>query len=513
MSTTSDNNKRIAKNTLFLYFRMILVMGVSLYTSRLILNALGVNDYGVYNVVGGLVAMFGIISGSLSAAVSRFLTYEMGRNDLKQLKIVFATSFTSQLIIGAIVLIVAEFVGIWFLNQKMNIAQENMFGANWVLQCSIITFVISIIMVPFMALIIAHENMKIFSLISIVEVLMKLGIVCSLYLINENRLIYYSVFILVMTIIVNCAYLIYCNKNYIESRQRVGFDRKLIKQMASFAGWNFIGATSGILRNQGNNVILNLFFNTAINAAYGIAMQVGGAVSQFANNFMVAVNPQITKYYAQKEMTPLWGLVNRSSKFSFFLVMLFTMPILLNTEPVLSLWLGVVPEQAVIFTQLALLFCLSETISSPLITLQLANGNIRNYQIIVGGLQLMNLPISYFLLKISSNSSIPLIVALIISQFCFIARLIMLRNMTNLDISRFIRDVYLRVIGVGLIAFAGSMIVKIINPVESIWTLFLDCGVIIAWCGFIIIGGGCTSNERKILLDKTKFVCTKFINR
>lgn len=498
----SDNNRRIARNTLFLYFRMILVMGVSLYTSRVVLNALGVNDYGVYNVVGGMVAMFGVISGSLSAAVSRFITFELGRNDFGKLKMVFATSFTSQLLIGIIVLIVAESVGIWFLNHEMNISTENMYGANWVLQCSILTFVVSIVMVPFMALIIAHENMKIFSMISIMEVMMKLGIVCSLYLFDENRLIYYSIFLLTMTLVINAVYFRYCYKNYSESRTGLGFDKHLLKRMTSFAGWNFIGSSSSILRNQGNNVILNLFFNTTVNAAYGLAMQVGGAVSQFAGNFMTAVNPQITKYYAQNELQPLWTLINRSSKFSFFLVMIFTVPLLINTEYILTLWLGIVPLHTVIFTQLALLFCLSEIISSPLVTLQLANGNIRNYQLVVGGLQLMNLPVSYLLLKITPNASIPLIVALIISQCCFFARLIMLRRMMHFNIKYFFKHVYMPIIITTLISYIPLYIIKQAIEINSgIW-LILACLSSLVWCSIVVIFIGCDIIERKVLIEQ-----------
>lgn len=502
----SDNNRRIARNTLFLYFRMILVMGVSLYTSRVVLNALGVNDYGVYNVVGGMVAMFGVISGSLSAAVSRFITFELGRNDFGKLKMVFATSFTSQLLIGIIVLIVAESVGIWFLNHEMNISTENMYGANWVLQCSILTFVVSIVMVPFMALIIAHENMKIFSMISIMEVMMKLGIVCSLYLFDENRLIYYSIFLLTMTLVINAVYFRYCYKNYSESRTGLGFDKHLLKRMTSFAGWNFIGSSSSILRNQGNNVILNLFFNTTVNAAYGLAMQVGGAVSQFAGNFMTAVNPQITKYYAQNELQPLWTLINRSSKFSFFLVMIFTVPLLINTEYILSLWLGIVPSHTVIFTQLALLFCLSETISSPLVTLQLANGNIRDYQLIVGGLQLMNLPLSYALLKISPNASIPLIVALVISQCCLFARLIILKRMTGFNILSFIKGVYGRILIVGTISFLPIYLISLFINNYSIWSLILNCIISIIWNVIIVLFVGCEISERKILIDRIALI-------
>lgn len=278
MSDNQSNKKRIAKNTLLLYVRMLFLMVISLYTSRVILNALGVNDFGIYNVVGGVVAMFSILSGSLSAAISRFITFELGKKDEEGLKKVFSASVTIQLALSAIIVILIEAVGVWFLNEKMSIPANRMYAANWVLQFSVITFVINLISVPYNATIIAHERMSAFAYISIFEGVGKLAIAFLITLAPFDRLIFYSILMCSIAVAVRLVYGTYCKRHFVECTYHFRWDKELLKRMFGFAGWNFIGATSAILRDQGGNIILNLFFGPAVNAARGIANQVNNAM-------------------------------------------------------------------------------------------------------------------------------------------------------------------------------------------------------------------------------------------
>lgn len=453
MSTqTSDNNKRIAKNTLLLYFRMLFMMVVSLYTSRVILNALGVEDFGIYNVVGGVVAMFTVISGSLSAAISRFITFELGRGDQSKLNKIFSASVTIQLLLSLIIVVLIESIGVWFLNAKMTIPMERMTAANWVLQFSIITFVINLISIPYNAAIIAHEKMSAFAYISILEAVGKLAIAFLIMWSPIDKLIYYAILMCAVAVIVRFTYGHYCKKHFTECTYHFHWDKDILKQMFGFAGWNFIGASSAVLRDQGGNIIINIFFNPSVNAARGIAIQVNHAVTGFVQNFMTALNPQITKSYASGDREYMMTLIYQGARLSFYMLLLLSLPILINTHYILVLWLKLVPEHAVLFVQLILVFAMSESISNPLITAMLATGRIRNYQIIVGGLQMMNLPISYICLRLGCMPESVLIVAIVISQCCLAARLIMLRGMIGLSSIKFIKKVYLNVLSVSLMS-------------------------------------------------------------
>ena len=333
MTNTSANNKRIAKNTLLLYFRMLLIMAVTLYTSRVVLATLGVEDFGIYNVIGGVVAMFSVISGSLSSAISRFITYELGRGNKERLKVIFSSSVVIQVCLALLICILAELGGVWFLNNKMNIPMERMDAANWVLQCSIVTFMINLISVPYNAAIIAHERMKAFAYVSILEAILKLAVVFVLYLSSFDKLATYAVLLVAVAIIIRLIYGYYCKKHFEECKFHFVYDKSVLKDIGGFAGWNFIGSASGILRDQGGNIVINLFCGPAVNAARGIATQVQNAVYGFASNFMTALNPQITKNYAIGNRDYLMFLLYQGSRFSFYLLLLLSLPILLNTKP------------------------------------------------------------------------------------------------------------------------------------------------------------------------------------
>ena len=505
---TSENNKRIAKNTLLLYFRMLFMMVVSLYTSRVILNALGVEDFGIYNVVGGVVAMFTVISGSLSAAISRFITYELGKGDQSKLNRIFSASVTIQLLLSLIIVVLIESVGVWFLNTKMTIPMERMTAANWVLQFSIITFVINLISVPYNAAIIAHEKMSAFAYISILEAVGKLAIAFLIMWSPIDKLIFYAVLMCLVAIMVRFAYGHYCTKHFEECNYHFHWDKELLKNMFGFAGWNFIGASSAVLRDAGGNIVLNMFFGPSVNAARGIANQVNSAITGFVQNFMTALNPQITKSYASGDRSYMMTLIFQGARLSFYMLLLLSLPVLINTHYILVIWLKMVPEHAVLFVQLILIFAMCESISNPLVTAMLATGKIRNYQIIVGGLQMLNLPISYVCLRLGCIPESVLIVAIVISQSCLVARLYMLRSMIGLSSVQYMKKVYFNIIVVALLAVAVPGLLS--EYMEESFLSFVILSFAAIVCTIIVeFYVGCNSKEREFVIDKVNNIKNK----
>ncbi|MFI3278799.1 MAG: lipopolysaccharide biosynthesis protein [Rikenellaceae bacterium] len=496
----SASNKRIAKNTLLLYIRMILVIGVSLYTSRVVLETLGVIDYGIYSVVGGVVAMFSLFSGALSSAISRFITFELGRGNMQKLQKIFSSSIIIQLILSLIIVALIESVGVWFLNHKMNIEPSRMVAANWVLHLSALTLVVNMISVPYNALIIAHEKISAFAYISIAESLAKLLIAYMVvYSTSPDKLILYSMLMLGVALVVRIAYGVYSNRTFKECRFSFAVDRQIISEMFSFAGWNFIGVSSGILRDQGGNILLNLVAGSTVNAARAIAGQVGVAMAGFTSNFMTAINPQITKSYAAGDYKYMFSLIFTASRLSYYMLLLISLPLLFTTGYLLSIWLNVVPQYCVEFVQLVLLFGLCESISNPLITAMLATGDIRRYQLVVGGLQLLNLPISYIVLKLGCPPSSVLIVAISLSIVCLFARLIMLRSMIQLPCMKFIKDVILKTIYVTILCIPAPYIISsYVDQNNLIGALTIIIASALS-CAIVIYVTGCTQQERSII--------------
>lgn len=507
MADHSANNKRIAKNTMMLYVRMLFFMLVSLYTSRAILQTLGVEDYGIYNVVGGVVIMFSTISTSMSSAISRFMTFELGKGDILKLKMVFSTSITIQVIISFIVVVLAEIIGIWFLNNKMVIPADRLEAANWIFQFSLAKFIVHLISVPYNAAIIAHERMKAFAYIGILEVLAKLGIVFSLMIAPIDKLIFYGLLLMLLSLVIRIVYGIYCKRNFEECTYCFVMDKPLLKEMFGFAGWNSVGNIAALLKDQGVNILLNLFYGPIVNASRGIALQVRGAIQSFVNNFVVAINPQITKSYASGEREYMMSLIFKSARFSFYILSLFVIPILLNSEYILNLWLGEVPEYSVIFLQLSLIYILSESLANPLITAQLATGKIRNYQIVVGGLLMLNFPIDYALLRIGYSPEIVYYVAIVISVCCEIARIYMLRRMIGLSAYKFIREVIFNVVAVFFVALIIPCGLKILMPIN--FAYFIIMSFISVVCTMIsVLYVGCNQGERSFFLDRIRRLFT-----
>lgn len=446
-----EKHSRIAKNTLLLYFRMILVMLISFYTSRVVLARLGINDYGIYNVVGGLVMMFSIVSASLSSAISRFLTFELGRKNVSKLALIFSTAIVIQVFLSVIIVILVETVGVWFLNHKMNISPERIIAANLVLQCSAVTFVINMLSLPYNAAIIAHEKMQAFAYISILEVSLKLGIAFLLYIHWFDSLIVYAVLTVFAALIIRLTYAAYCKRHFNECHFIRGFDKSLLKEMFTYSGWTFIGSSSSILRDQGVNIVINLFCGTALNAARGVAMQIYNAIHGFSQNFILAVNPQIIKSYASGEKTFMFNLAFRSSRFSFYLLFCISLPIIIEINWIFSLWLTVVPDYSVPFSVWMLIFGMTESLSVPLQYINQATGKIKIYQLTVGGIQLLNFPLSYLLLRSKFSPVSVFILSVFISIICLGARLIILHYNVGLSIPTFCKDVMMRILAVSLV--------------------------------------------------------------
>ena len=482
-----------------LYFRMFFLMILGLFTSRVVLHALGETDYGIYNVVGGVVALFTVISGALTTAVTRFITFEMGKGSEAQLNKVFSTAVNVQFLLCAIIIILAEPIGLWFIDNRMTIEPDRIPAARLVMHFSLLSFVVNLMSVPQMASITAHEKMSAYAYIGILDGALRLAVALIISKASTDRLVLYAVLMAVALIIVRCAYGIYCRVNFPECRYRFIYDKFLIRQMFSFAGWSFIGSASGVLRDQGGNILVNIFFGPAVNAARAVAVQLNGAIQSFITNFMTAVNPQITKSYASGDHAYMFSLMRKSSRFSFYLLLILALPILFNTDSIMSVWLETVPAHSVLFVRLFLIFTLCESVSQPLITSMLATGNIRNYQIVVGGLQLLNLPVSYLCLKLGAAPESTVMVAIVISQICLAARLLMLEKMIGLSVKEFISRVYLNVIYVAAAAIVIPLIISFFLPDGILWTL-LSVVVSALSAALSVLFVGCTAVERNELV-------------
>ena len=432
-----SDTRRIAKNTLMLYFRQILIMAVSLYTVRVVLNVLGAEDYGIYNVVAGVVTMFGFLSGAMATASQRYFSFDLGKGNTEHLKTTFSVTFQIYLLLALVIVLLAETAGLWFVNSKLVIPAERMTAANCIYQAAIVSFLLTLITTPYMASIIAHENMNVYAYVSIVEVALKLGIVFLLKVLAFDKLIVYGVLLAAVALINTSIYRFYCRKHYAECKVKFVKDTALFKEIVSYSGWNLFGAAVGVVKNQIINILLNLHFGAVVNAARGIASQVNGAVVSFSQNFSTALRPQIIKTYAAGQKSETMSLVFRGCKFTFYLMYLFALPLCLEMKAILNLWLKNPPEYAVTFTQLALIDAVVDSISYPLMTLAQATGKIKLYQGVVGSILLCNLPVSYIALKLGAPAYAVMLVAICITFTAFLVRLVIIKHLAQFSIKDF----------------------------------------------------------------------------
>lgn len=505
MSSISESNKRIAKNTLILYVRMFLMMLVGLYTSRVNLAALGVDNFGVYNVVGGFVAMFSIISTSLSDAVSRFITYELGRGDGNRLKTMFSTSVNIMVILSLVIVVVSELLGPWFIETQLKIPTGREIAAQWVFQFSILTFVVGLISVPYSAAIVAHERMSAFAYISIFEAVSKLAVALLVPYSPIDKLIFYAGLLCSISLIIRFIYGYYCKHHFAECTYTFTFDKSIFKQMGGFAGWNFFNSTTYILNTQGVNILLNMFFGVAVNAARGIAMSVNNIVNNFVVNFMTAINPQITKSYASGDLDNMHKLIFRGAKFSYYCMLLLALPIILEADQILGLWLVEVPEYAVSFVQLILIVSLCECIGRTGYTACMATGRIKKYSLIITTIGSLEFFLVWFAFSQGATPLYAYYIYVFVKLAVVIARMFLMEEMVHLKASIYAKQVFLPIILTTLVGLILPSVFYLVMPPNILRIIVIT----LASVSSVAIGAlylGMTVNERTIILSSCKKV-------
>lgn len=459
-----------------LYFRMFLVMGVSLYTSRIVLGQLGAIDYGIYGVVGGIIVMLSFLNGAMSMSSVRFLSFALGRDDTEGAGRIFRTAIAIHVILSLIVVLLAETVGLWFLNHYMKIPADQLTAANWVFQCAVASIVVTIVSTPLSAVVIAREKMEVFALLSVLEVVMKLIVALSLTFILTNKLKAYSLLNLGSVVILTVANLIYCRRQFPECRSvRMSYYKELFRPMAGFMSWSTIGMLSWVGKNQGCNILLNLFFGPAVNAAYGLSSQVNSAINGLVQNFTTAINPQITKTFSANNFKQTERLIIYGCKFSFYLLLILSFPILMATEPILKFWLGNYPAYTPAFVQLVLIISQVESFTYCIGAGVRATGKVKIYEIAVGGIQLLSLPISYILLSYGMAPQSVFVVIALLSGIALVVRLWLLKMyIPKISISKIFHPVF---IPSGLLATVCSFIyvgyhrLEFMNNVNPIITI------------------------------------------
>lgn len=508
MAGYKADNARLAKNTMFLYFRMIFIMAVTLYTSRVVLRVLGVEDFGIFNVVAGVVAMFGFLNSSMSATTQRFISYSLGKGDANLNK-VFSTCVLTHALIALGVLVLVESVGLWFLYNKMIIPEVRMDAAFWVFQFSALSTVVTVMSIPFNADIIAHEKMSAFAYISIVEVCLKLLIVFLLDVGNIDKLVLYAFLLLLVQCGIFLTYMGYCLRHFKESRFRFVYEKKLFSEVFSFAGWNLWGYLASILYTQGLNILLNVFFGPVVNAARGLANQVDGAIRLFASNFQMAINPQIVKTYAAKDLESMHKLVFRSSKFSFFLLLALSLPVMIEAPVILRLWLSTVPDWTASFLRLMLVVVIVDSVANPLMTSAAATGRIKLYQSVLGGIQLLIVPVAYVVLRMGGEPNSVFVVHICICLIAFAVRLFIVRGMVGLSIKKYLMEVCVKsgVVTVVATVLPLTLYFSMNNSLLSaIVVVFVSLGSV-AVSAYAI---GLTKSERVFVSDKIGQILAKF---
>ena len=443
MSTQSNNNnKRIAKNTLFLYFRMLIILVVSLYTSRVVLNTLGVEDYGIYNVVGGIIVILGFLNNAMAGATQRFLNVQLGRNDFPQLKKVFATSLVIHALVAVVILAIAETIGLWYLNTCMNIAADRMVAANWVFQFSVASFMVNILSVPYNAAIIAHEKMSAFAYISILEAVLKLAVVFLLVISPFDKLIFYAFLIFMIGVLLRILYGTYCKRHFAECTiSEFHVDKPMMKEMLSFSSWTIFGNLGFIAHTQGIALVINYFFGVTVNAASGIANQVNGVVKNFVVNFMTAINPQVVKTYAAGEYEDMYKLMIRGCQMAFYMVAFFVIPLMIEAPTILKVWLKIVPDYTVIFVRLVLLITLFDSYSSILATAKGATGDVKKYQLTLTLIGLFHVPLAIVFFCLGCPPQYAMYVYLFIIIALQVVRIWFVCTSIGLSLARFYREV------------------------------------------------------------------------
>lgn len=482
---------------------MLLTILANLYAVRVIWQVLGVDDYGVYNVVGGIVAMFAFLNNAMIASSQRFISFELGTGNAEKLKKVFCISVTVHVLLALIILLLAETAGLWFLNAKLNIPADRMIAANWVYQCSIIAFMVNVVSVPYNACIVAHEHMKTFGYLGVLEVILKLAIVFMLIFIPGDKLITYALLVLGVSVLMRIIYGMYCRRHFAECRYRYTTDHHLMRDMFSFAGWSFLGNLGFSVRSQGLNIVLNMFFNVAVNAAKGVAMQIGSVLSGFAGNFQMALNPQITKRYASGDVQSMIKLVLSGCKYSALLMIFIVVPLFFAADEVLKLWLGDVAPYTVGFLRLFLVSIFIDSMVSPITTALQATGRIKWFQIIISIIMLSSLPLAWLWLEFDRDPYAVMYVSITTSVLALAARLLLLRREVAFSCQVFVKDVLGRVVPSIVISSIATWCIYVLIPDTFIGLLLfvLFSVMVIAAASFAV---GLRRDERYLVIQAVK---------
>lgn len=512
MQDNLSNNKRIAKNTLFLYFRTILIMLVTLYTSRVVLNTLGIEDYGVYNAVGGVVTMFAVISGALSNAISRYITYGIGKGDKEHLKVIFCTSINIQIIISLIVFVLCEVIGLWFLNTKMNIPIDRLTAATWVLHCSLLTFVVNLISVPYNACIIAHEHMNAYAYISIFDAILKLMVAYLLIISPVDKLIAYSVLLLLASFGIRLLYVFYCGHHFRECKYKMVYDRKLFREMLGFAGWNFLTNGASVLNSHGVSILINVFWGVIANSARGIASQIEAATYQFVNSFTTAVNPQIIKSYAQGDKQRMFYLICKGAKFSYLLLLVFAVPIYMEVDKVLELWLINVPEDASLFVKLSLLGALITVLGNTGYTACMATGDIKQYSIWITSVGSLAFFLTWIAYKCGASVEASYVIYIFVYMAVQVVRLLIMRGLFLFPIGMYMREVILRIFFTTILAPVIPWLIVYFMP-SSFLRVLLTFFASVVWSSICIYICALTKGERVTIMQRVSLIAKKVFRK
>lgn len=501
---------RIAKNTGYLFIRMFIQMAISLYTSRLVLEVLGIDNYGIYNVVGGLVAMVSYINQAMTSSTLRFITYAIGQNDKVKTQTVFSTAISIHVLICITILILGETIGLWFFYEKLNIPEQSCHAALIIYQLSIVSTIFSILSLPYNALVIAHERMSIFAYFSIIDTILKLGVVILLIYLPFDKLVLYGWMMFGIQLIYSSIYFIYCHGNFPESKFKLYFNKSLTWEMISFASWSMFGCTAGITYTQGLNILINIFGGPAVNAARGLAVQIQNVVTKFVSNFQTAVNPQIIKLYATGQLKDLYQLIFLSAKYSFFLIYLIIVPLIINVETVLHWWLKTVPSALPVFLNIILIITLVDSLSTPLMKSADASGKIKQYHIIVGCFLMLILPLSYIVLKCGAPLYSVFIVHLLFSVTALFIRLMILKGLIGIVPMDYLKAVVIPITKVTIISIACIVVINYCEYPNKI-TKFIFSSVLITLLNLIAMWYmGTSTQEKTMLVNKYKQFKKKF---
>lgn len=494
-SNSVSDNKRIAKNTLMLYSRMLLTMAVGLYAARIVLQTLGASDYGLYNVVGGIVTMFTFLNGTLATGTQRFLTFALGEDDPQKLRDVFSTASYLHVLFAVIILIISEIVGLWLLYNQMQIPDGRMDAAFWVFQFSTMAAMVAIVRVPYTSSLIAHEKMDIYAWVSIYDAVMKLVIVYLIQVVDTDKLILYAFLFFLVHVSTALIYILYCRNKYEECRMFRCFNKDTFREIASFSGWNIFGCGAVALQGQGVNILLNMFFGTIVNAARGIAFQVNSIILQFVNNFQTAVNPQIVKLYAAGNKSEMIKLMINNSKLAAYLLLILAIPVFIELEFVLEIWLGEYPDYTPIFLRIIIVQSLVQTMTRPIVMGLHATGRLKMPNLTAGIILLMILPVCYLLLRLGLSpvsvfvvNVIPWVLETFIDSFW-------LYKFIDFPIGKFYKEVYGRVFPLSILMFAGPF--SIYRMLESGWISFFAVCATSIICSLLCIAYlGITKEQR-----------------